>query len=129
MAVHTKKHMPIRKFNKAIYNRLAKLIAGKFLYALIEHKGRKTGKAYSTPVLAGLHEGYFFTPLPYGADTDWFLNIMAAGGGKLHYQRQVYLVSHPQLLELDEPPECFSPNNRKALKRAGVRQYLRLQLG
>lgn len=49
------------------------------LYALIEHKGRKTGRAYRTPVLAFRRGNSLMVVLGYGDRTDWLLNVQAGG--------------------------------------------------
>lgn len=125
----TKKHMPIRLFNRAVYNPLAKLIAGKFLYALVEHTGRRSGKIYTTPVVANLDQGKFYIPLPYGADTDWFLNVKAAGACHIWYLRKLYSATQPQVIDPQEALPHFSAYYRSTFKFLKVGQFLRLEQG
>lgn len=124
---HIKQHMPLRKFNRAVYNRLAKLIAGKVLYALVEHRGRKSGKIYTTPVIAHLHQGYVYIPLPYGDDTDWFLNLRAAGGCRLQYQGCWYAPKNPQVIDAEQALPVFSAYYRNAFKFFKVLKFLRME--
>jgi hypothetical protein len=58
-----KQHVALRKFNRAVFNRVIKLFAGRFFYALVLHTGRISGKTYSTPVLAVKKENATFIPL------------------------------------------------------------------
>ena len=122
-----KRHATVRKFNRDVYNRLSKQVAGKYLYALVEHIGRKSGQEYSTPVVARLHQGCFYIPLPYGVDTDWFLNIQASGGGLLHYEGNTYKVTNPQVIEASEALPVFSAYFRNAFKLFKIAQFLRLE--
>ena len=48
-------------------------------YALIEHRGRKTGTAYRTPVMAFRRGNSLVVFLPYGDQTNWLRNVQAGG--------------------------------------------------
>ena len=121
------RHLVARKFNRVAYIKLAKKVAGKFLNALVEHTGRKSGQAYATPVVAHLHEGCFYFPLPRGADTDWFLNIRAAGGGVVRYKGNAYKVTNPQIISASEALPVFSAYFRNAFKLFKIQQFLKLE--
>ncbi len=49
--------------------------------ALLHHVGRRSGKAYATPVTAHRTEDTIIVPLPYGTGVDWLRNLQAAGKG------------------------------------------------
>lgn len=53
--------------------------------SVVHHTGRKSGKAYHTPVLALLVRGGIVTPLLYGTDVDWCQNVVAAGRYELSF--------------------------------------------
>ena len=67
--------------NRRIVNPIQRLWAPYLpLYALIEHRGRKTGNPYRTPVLAFPRRGGgVVVLLGYGDRTDWLLNVQAGG--------------------------------------------------
>jgi deazaflavin-dependent oxidoreductase (nitroreductase family) len=48
-------------------------------FSLIRHVGRKTGKAYETPVMLARTPDGFVAELTYGPDVAWYRNIVAAG--------------------------------------------------
>ena len=48
-------------------------------FALLVHRGRRTGKTYRTPVTAFVSGELLAVALPYGADTDWVRNLLAGG--------------------------------------------------
>jgi len=47
--------------------------------SLIRHTGRKTGRAYETPLLLARHQGDFVAELTYGPGVSWYRNVEAAG--------------------------------------------------
>ena len=57
----------MRRVNRAVTNRLMRPLAGVVPpLAVVHHVGRKSGRAYRTPVLAFPVAGGYVTPLPYG---------------------------------------------------------------
>lgn len=123
-----KRHTALRKFNRSVFNPLIKLIAGRFLYALVRHTGRRSGKAYATPVVAARQEDSIFIPLPYGADTDWLLNVLAWGGCAVMHQGTLYSAGQPELVDPAAALPAFSPVFQKAFQRSKIEQYLRLKI-
>lgn len=81
------------------FNTVAAKFAGRrFLpvWALVRHRGRKSGKSYETPVaiIGSTSEGVYIG-LPWGPATDWIRNLQAAGGGRLVWKGQVFAVTEP----------------------------------
>jgi deazaflavin-dependent oxidoreductase (nitroreductase family) len=93
----------MRRVNRSFTNQLVGPIAA-FLppLALVHHAGRKSGSPYRTPVLAFRIEAGILTPLPYGTDTDWVLNLLAAGGGELEVFGRTIRVENPRIVETEE---------------------------
>lgn len=123
-----KQHVALRKFNRAVFNRVIKLFAGRFFYALVLHTGRISGKTYSTPVLAVKKENAIFIPLPYGADTDWFLNVMAAGSCRIQINGNWYDAVNPAVVDALTALRHFSASLQRGLIKAKVDQYLSLKI-
>src|SRR3954452_3417920 len=48
-------------------------------FALVRHVGRRSGRAYATPLVVARVAGGFVVELTYGPDVDWYRNITAAG--------------------------------------------------
>lgn len=59
-------------------------------YALLTHTGRRSGRAYRTPLVALGSRGGFLVPLTYGGATDWYRNLRANGRGVLHWRGRDY---------------------------------------
>ncbi|HWQ45881.1 MAG TPA: hypothetical protein VN376_03380 [Longilinea sp.] len=125
MAEH---HQNLRKFNRSVFNPIIKLFAGRFIYALVQHTGRTSGKEYTTPVVAAIKEGTIFIPLPYGADTDWFLNVQAKGGCMVTLRGKQYAAATPIMVDPAAALPAFSQLLRRAFKRAEISQFLRLSV-
>lgn len=74
----------VARFNKAVTNRVQMLWAPHVApWAVIVHTGRRSGREYRTPVVAFTRGPQVTIALPYGADTDWVRNLLAAGGGMI----------------------------------------------
>ena len=64
-------------------NRLAVRLAGHRwlpIWAVLHHRGRRSGKPYATPVAVLATDTTFVIGLPWGRTTDWVRNVRAAGG-------------------------------------------------
>ena len=109
-----KRLMVLRKVNRAVLNPITRsLIAGRFSFcSLIYHVDRRSGKAYATPVMAVINDGYIYIPLTYGPDTDWFLIIQAAGNCRVKVRGKVYSASNPE--QVDAAGAAAFPNNFRA---------------
>jgi deazaflavin-dependent oxidoreductase (nitroreductase family) len=126
--MNVKRHAGLRRFNRNVFNRVTKLFAGRFFYALVVHQGRVSGKAYATPVVAAQKDGLIFIPLPYGSDTDWLLNVQAAGGCKVKMQGKIYETDNPEVVDAATALPNFSASLQKAFLKAKITQYLRLKV-
>lgn len=119
----------MRLFSRAV-RPLALRTAGKESSgtAVIKHVGRKSGKAYDTPVTPVRHGDVFFIALPYGPRTDWLRNVLAAGAATLVVRGQVYRVGQPEVMPVADAAQYFPAGARRMQQRFGVDSVLRLQL-
>jgi deazaflavin-dependent oxidoreductase (nitroreductase family) len=89
----------LARFNRVVTNRVTRHVADWMpWFALIVHRGRKSGAAYRTPVNAWLDHENVIVALTYGPDTDWLKNLAAAGGGEVIARKSSYRVGPPQLI-------------------------------
>jgi deazaflavin-dependent oxidoreductase (nitroreductase family) len=112
------------------FNPLAMLLAGtRFLplYGVIHHRGRRSGKAFQTPVVVRPVDGGFIVPMPWGPGTDWFRNVQAAGGCTIRWKGRDYQVTDPVVLDANEAMAAFSASQRSAMGRFGIRQVVRFR--
>jgi deazaflavin-dependent oxidoreductase (nitroreductase family) len=52
-------------------------------WAILVHRGRRSGRLYRTPVMASVHGRTLAVPILYGERSDWVRNLLAAGGGEV----------------------------------------------
>ena len=72
----------VARFNRAVGNPIQLTYAWLLPpWAVIEHRGRVSGRSYRTPVNAYRRGSVFAVVVLYGADSDWVRNLLAAGGG------------------------------------------------
>ena len=113
-----------------LFNPIALRLAGTRLlplWAIIEHRGRRTGKPFRTPVVVRRTEDGFVIPLPWGDRTDWYRNVRAAGHCVIRWKGRDYSMTRPKLLS--NPTDAmsfFSPFQRALMPLFGIRMALRL---
>jgi deazaflavin-dependent oxidoreductase (nitroreductase family) len=127
--------MPIPKWvagmNRFVTNPVARMVAGWAPgFAIVRHRGRKSGRAYSTPVnifeIGGRERG-FVIALTYGAEVDWLKNVMAAGGCTVRYRRREIDLADPVFIDLSEGMELMPALVRRILTLANVTEFVRLR--
>ena len=118
----------VRRFNKAFTNKVQLRSAGTpGAYAsIIRHRGRKSQREYSTPVVPFAVDDSFLVVLPYGAATDWVQNVLAAGSAELVYGGTTYAVDRPELIATDTVKHLFPAREQRTHRVFGVEQCLRL---
>ena len=117
----------IRQFNKKIYNPMIMRFAGRRLYAVIHHIGRRSGKPYATPVVAEQTTRGFVIPLPYGPDVDWCRNILAAGHCAIQYRGTIYRVDSPEVVDAKSALPVFPIGMQLSFRLFGIKQFLQMQ--
>jgi deazaflavin-dependent oxidoreductase (nitroreductase family) len=118
----------VRVSNKHLLNPVMLRLAGRkgWYAAAIRHTGRKSGKQYTTPVVADPVTDGFLIPLPYGKQVDWLQNVLAAGGATLSAEGDSCKVVHPEVIEAKEALPLLSEGRRRMFQRVGVDNYLKL---
>lgn len=88
----------VARANKVGLNRLTAFIApwapG---WAVVVHRGRRSGRTFRTPLWAFRRRGGFVIALTYGSDADWVRNVVAAGGCELETRKRRYRVAAPRV--------------------------------
>jgi deazaflavin-dependent oxidoreductase (nitroreductase family) len=99
----------VRLFNREILNPITLSVAGRPYspYAIVQHEGRKSGRIYTTPVVAREVEDGYVIPLPYGTGTDWCRNVMAANGAVIAVGGDAYAVGNPEIIPPDAALGAF----------------------
>ena len=97
------------------------------MFAILTHRGRKSGRAYRTPinVFRRGNDYYFF--LTYGSDVNWVKNVLAAGTCSIETRGQVVDLIEPELVT--DPKLRAAPAHVRFVERrvAGAMQYVRMR--
>ena len=118
----------LANFNRQGTNRVTSLIAGWAPgFAIVQHRGRRSGRTYRTPVNAFPIRGGWVIALTYGADRDWGKNVIAAGGCDLETGGRLIHLTGPRLV-VDPSRRPVPPVVRLMLGLLGVTEFLELAL-
>ena len=89
----------VARFNKAINNRVPGLYAWILPpWAVLLHRGRRSGRLYRTPVLAFRQDRTLIVALLYGEESDWLRNLKN-GGGRFVRMGRTYELSAPRVVD------------------------------
>jgi deazaflavin-dependent oxidoreductase (nitroreductase family) len=112
-----------------LYNAFVLPVAGRRFspYALLRHTGRRSGRAYQTPLGAYRFDDGFVLGLTYGPDSDWCRNVVASGHAVLSWHRQDYAVERPEILPMNPPVLRAFPLPFRRLLARELRHCLWLQ--
>lgn len=77
--------------------------------ALLHHVGRRSGKAYLTPLTAHRSEDTIIVPLPYGTDVDWLRNLQAAGQGVVELEGRSFTIDEVEVVPADRVVALLPP--------------------
>jgi deazaflavin-dependent oxidoreductase (nitroreductase family) len=92
----------VARFNRAVTNP----IQGQYAWllppwAVICHRGRRSGRLYRTPVVAFRHGSTLAVVVLYGVKSDWVRNVLA-GGGEVVRAGHTYELLDPRIVPLDQ---------------------------
>ena len=124
--------MPLSKslarFNRFVTNPIARLVAGRLPgFAIVRHRGRRSGTSYSTPINIFKVDGGFVVALTYGSDVDWLKNVQAAGGCTVRYRNRDIELSSPATIPTAEGMRLMPPPVRAILRANVVSEFVRFR--
>jgi deazaflavin-dependent oxidoreductase (nitroreductase family) len=96
------------------------------VFAIVDHRGRKSGKTYATPVAARRIDRGFVIALAFGAHVDWHRNLLAAAGGTVRWRGVGYVVGAPQRIDSTTALAAFNRVQRFALRVARIHGFVRV---
>jgi deazaflavin-dependent oxidoreductase (nitroreductase family) len=94
--------------------------------SVVEHRGRRSGREYRTPVGVREAADAFLVLLPYGPGTDWVRNVRAAGGATVRHDGRSVEVGRPEVLPTAAVAQDLTPLDRATARLFGIREVLRL---
>ena len=108
-----------RRFANYIFGHLSRTRGFGALY----HRGRKSGHEYRTPVKLFRRGDNYVIALPYGAESDWVKNVLAAGSCELVTRGRRIRLEQPLIFE-DHAQAEIPAHIRAVLLRLNVTLFI-----
>jgi deazaflavin-dependent oxidoreductase (nitroreductase family) len=116
----------LARFNRKVTNPLAERISGRVPgFGILVHRGRRTGRAYRTPLAVFRRLGGYAIALTYGPEAEWVQNVLAAGGAVLERGGEQQRLTNPRLVR-DPRHRLVPPLVRIPLRLLGADGFLLL---
>ena len=97
------------------------------LWAVVRHRGRRSGRSYAVPVAIRAAADAFTIPLPWGQETQWLRNVIAAGGCEIRWRGSDHTATAPRVIGFADAAGAFHPLQRAVMRAAGIQTFLRLE--
>ncbi len=105
--------------NRRFVNPVQRLWAPRLApWALIVHRGRRSGTEYRTPVLATVEDDRIYVGLYYGEGSQWVRNVLAGGGSVVRAGR-THRLERPRIVH-DALTERLPTTARVVVRHAPV---------
>jgi deazaflavin-dependent oxidoreductase (nitroreductase family) len=107
----------VARFNKAINNPIQRQYAWLVPpWAIIVHRGRKSGRVYRTPVNGFRRGSVFAAVVLYGERSDWVQNVLA-GGAEVVRGGRTYSLVGPRIVDPRGPDAASLPPGARRIGR------------
>jgi deazaflavin-dependent oxidoreductase (nitroreductase family) len=119
----------LARFNRVATNRVAVHVAGRLPgFGIVNHVGRRSGRAFRTPVNVYRDGDRYTIALMYGPDSQWVRNVLAAGGCELETRGKRIALTGPE--RIHDPSQALLPRPvRPLVGRLGVEDFIVLRRG
>lgn len=112
-----------------LVNPLVLAVAGRRwmpIVGILHHRGRRSGRAYATPLgMRPLGEG-FVMPRTFGQHSAWYHNLRAAGGAVVTWGGTDHSLYRPQLVDAATAMPAFPRYERRLLGLLGIDEFVLL---
>lgn len=113
------------RLNRSVTNRVTRPFASRLGgFAVLYHRGRKSGATYETPFNAWRHGEWIVVALTYGDDVDWLKNARAAKESNIVMRGKTLKVGRPVDLSTEDGMALMSTLVRRVLKMIDVDQFV-----
>ncbi len=119
----------MRFFSKRVINPVVLRFAGspRSPFAVIQHIGRRSGRAYETPLLVAPIEDGFVIELTYGLTVDWYRNVAAARECIVLWHGKEYACREFEPLDVKMALPAFPLALRLPLRIFGAQHFVRMK--
>ncbi|MFH5822687.1 nitroreductase family deazaflavin-dependent oxidoreductase [Georgenia sp. AZ-5] len=98
----------VGRLNRRALNRVMRPLAARLPgFAVVVHRGRRTGREYAVPVNIFRDGARYRIALTYGRETDWVRNVLAAGGCIVVVRGRRVELCAPRLVR--DPTRAWAP--------------------
>ncbi|MGN6205000.1 nitroreductase family deazaflavin-dependent oxidoreductase [Humibacter sp.] len=89
------------------------------LWAVVHHRGRRSGADYATPVavVPTADKSLILIGLPWGTTTNWARNVVAADGATITWKGRDQSTTAPRIVDAAEASALAKPLFRFVLRR------------
>jgi hypothetical protein len=110
---------------------LARACAGRRgfpLWAVVHHRGRRSGRALAVPVAVLAKPDAFLVTLPWGPGTNWARNVLTAGEAVIRWKGVDHRVDRPEVVDRAGARPFFGPVTWWVVERVmGAQAFLVLR--
>lgn len=120
----------IVRFAARFINPLTLLVAGRPwmpIVGVLMHRGRRTGRLYSTPLGMRPMGDAFVMPLTFSENAAWYRNIRAAGWAVVRYMGREYTLIDPEVVDYAGAASAFPRYELLQFRLVGINEYLRMR--
>jgi deazaflavin-dependent oxidoreductase (nitroreductase family) len=118
----------LRPLMRVINPRVLRAIQrGESSYGAVRHSGRRSGATYQTPVDVARTSGGVLISLPYGPETNWCRNVLAAGGCTVTVDGEELALIDPEVLLTPEAVAQLPPGKQRQWEGEGIVHYLSMR--
>ncbi|MTE21007.1 nitroreductase family deazaflavin-dependent oxidoreductase [Streptomyces sp. TRM43335] len=116
----------VARFNRRIANRFVGPVLSRMPgFGKVHHRGRKSGREYTTPVKLFRQGEKIVITLPYGPGSDWVRNVLAAGGCEITTRGRRLRLTDPVVFS-DDGRTPMPAITRRILSRFDATEFLAL---
>jgi deazaflavin-dependent oxidoreductase (nitroreductase family) len=117
----------LRPFTTRVFNRISRPFAGWLPgFGILSYIGRKSGKAYRTPINVFKRGDAYIFALTYGSEVDWVKNVLVAGECDLQTRGRLVHLVEPELF-VDPTRRLMPLPVRVILGINDVNEFLRMR--
>jgi deazaflavin-dependent oxidoreductase (nitroreductase family) len=118
------------RFGARLINPLTLLVAGRRwmpIVGVLVHRGRTTGRLYSTPLGMRRLGDSFVMPLTFSEGAAWYRNVRAAGWGAVRYMGREYTLVNPEVIDYAAAAPAFPRYELLQFRLVGINEYVRMR--
>jgi deazaflavin-dependent oxidoreductase (nitroreductase family) len=115
-----------------LINPLVLLIAGRRwmpAIGVLHHRGRRTGRMYSTPLMLRTLGEVVYVPRTFGANAAWYRNVMVAGLVDVTYRGKRFTSGRPEVVPITDAGPAFPRYERVMFRLLGISEFVKLSRG